>query len=505
MSQTGAAEPRTEAIAVVTDDRVTAAFHEGSHKDTVSGVTADTRTVSNQSILPVAAISPEHTETRVASTQTVAATLPEHVADDIGLTMSAVKRYQEEQDLPRDKGARLNRILHILSQYLLCATALPERAPDDDFGMVMLLLKKLQEKPDLHSHMSERLKSFIYVLDDHPSAWIIDLAKIMMSMEGTLDNMRNSFRGLEGDPNWYDGTVDLTTPSETMMASKWTKLRQQLNEAVGLSEDKVLPPGHLSAHLAQACESVIGVRFSDLNLPNWVGGLKLGRPGLHTAHWVMSVFLCTSVFSIREAVRDAESWRVANHILDLFEQSGGKSQLSNGTIVFPADGELEDGFEAANIGRRIGPKVQYEGKQYRNTEMKTEVAELSTTLQKRWEALYPGTEITPAMLGCAHVLHGLIDLRQELVLSIRDYKIIRFRPGTEYDPTWMEAEMAAWQPVVDQPTEDREVCMCLWPALVHHPNDPKKRKGATDNTFLHFMGKDSSFEGSDLVVIVMVM
>ncbi|EAT85999.2 hypothetical protein SNOG_06168 [Parastagonospora nodorum SN15] len=352
----------------------------------------------------------------------------------------------------------------------------------------MLLLKKLQEKPDLPSHMNERLKSFIYVLDNRPSTWIIDLAKIMMSMEGTLDNMRKSFRRLQGNPNWYDGTVDLTTPSETMLASKWTKLRQQLNEAVGLSEDKVLPPGHLSAHLAQACESVIGVRFSDLNLPDWVGGLKLGRPGLHTAHWVMSVVLFTSVFSIREAVRDAESWRVANHILDSFEQSG-------------ADGELEDGFEAANIGRRIGLKVQYEGEQYRNTEMKTEVTELSTTLQKSWEALYPGTEITLAMMGCGQVLHGMIDLRQKLVVSSRDYKIIRFRPGTKYDPTWMEAEMAAWQPVVDQPTEDREVCMCLWPALVHHPSDSKKRKSATDNTFLHFMGKDSSFEGSDLVVI----
>jgi len=427
---------------------------EGSQTDTVDAVTADTVTASSPEGSNGCAPTVVTADTRTASTQTI-----------------------PEVAIP------------------------PPEFDGDSYGTIIYSLKMLQEKHGATSQAEDRLQSIKGVVFEKLFEALMIVAQDFFEMQKSYEDQGNTLENLVGDPNWFDDDFDPTTPSEKMLASKWTELHQSLKEAVGLSGDRFLPSGLSAALLATHSESLIGARVSDLNFSKWIRDLELRNPDFHTSHWVMSVVLFTSIFSPKEATHDVKTWKVLDYVLGVVEQASSKSQSCKRAIPPPADDELEGNLTTANMCRRIGLKFQYNDKEHRNTKMKAEVDQLLDTWLESWKVLRQCTEITPAMKGSTNLLQDMVELRQKLVVSSKDYKIIWFLPGTKYDPNWMEIETATWQPVTDQPTGHSEVRMCLWPAFAHHPSDPNKRVSATDNTFLHFMDKDSSFEGSDLVMI----
>jgi hypothetical protein len=62
------------------------------------------------------------------------------------------------------------------------------------------------------------------------------------------------------------------------------------------------------------------------------------------------------------------------------------------------------------------------------------------------------------------------------MISDKDYRVHKCRPGTKFDPLWMSAEDKLGYRVKDEEAAEKDVVLCIFPALVQQEMAPLARE-----------------------------
>ena len=79
---------------------------------------------------------------------------------------------------------------------------------------------------------------------------------------------------------------------------------------------------------------------------------------------------------------------------------------------------------------------------------------------------------TPFSMTPEDMANESLKLKLKLMVSPKDYRIRYCQPGMRFDPTWMKARNDKDLPVADHKAANKEITLCLFPALLAKDAQP---------------------------------
>jgi hypothetical protein len=123
----------------------------------------------------------------------------------------------------------------------------------------------------------------------------------------------------------------------------------------------------------------------------------------------------------------------------------------------------------------VATKLLFENDGSKNTAVPKRKSILFKNVSKVLKDTFPAADGFGDEERGNHWLIHAVELKQKLMISNRDYRVHTCRPGTKFDPSWMEAEDVWGCSVKDQQAEGIDVVQCTLPALVQQELEPLAR------------------------------
>lgn len=117
-------------------------------------------------------------------------------------------------------------------------------------------------------------------------------------------------------------------------------------------------------------------------------------------------------------------------------------------------------------------KSLFEDEDFQKSKLKKRAYKLLTSLDMTLKKTFPAAPGL-AQLACSdNWAESAVKLKQKLMIDADEYRVHSCRPGTKFDPTWMQAEDIYACTVRDDRAEGKTVAACLFPALSRHEVPP---------------------------------
>jgi hypothetical protein len=123
-----------------------------------------------------------------------------------------------------------------------------------------------------------------------------------------------------------------------------------------------------------------------------------------------------------------------------------------------------------------------------------------TVLYDKWvaclQALEPGLVLPSNKKQSRKWLQGVVELKQEMIVSPQEYRIRYSQPGTLFDATWMTAESTHGKTIRNMHANNKEILMCVFPALMQH-SASSSTDAASANGKRFFSASDDNYDYED--------
>ncbi|KAF2025870.1 hypothetical protein EK21DRAFT_92905 [Setomelanomma holmii] len=127
--------------------------------------------------------------------------------------------------------------------------------------------------------------------------------------------------------------------------------------------------------------------------------------------------------------------------------------------------------EEAQIFDKASMKLMFEEERFQE-ETKKRAENLTAKLETAIKAAWPEATGLFEDRDPRRWAEGAVELKQTLMISRNDFRVHHSRPGTTFDPAWMQAQDGEGFPVTDGKAEGRRMVTCLFPALVEQKPAP---------------------------------
>lgn len=121
---------------------------------------------------------------------------------------------------------------------------------------------------------------------------------------------------------------------------------------------------------------------------------------------------------------------------------------------------------------KVGMKLLFESKNFKSSLLQLRVERIVTDMEAYLKYACPvasGFKILNIPQDWAEMA---VELKETLLLNTHEFRVHHCMPGTQFDPTCMQAETHERFPISDEKAMGRKIAICLFPALTAHDAPP---------------------------------
>ncbi|KAF1845116.1 uncharacterized protein K460DRAFT_394844 [Cucurbitaria berberidis CBS 394.84] len=299
-----------------------------------------------------------------------------------------------------------------------------------------------------------RLTSVRRIIEEDPATAFAKVVEVLASLEERCTKKDDLLNDLFGPQDWCASVTFPPLPSSHELEKEWIAIRYQIQCAAGSILQGELDAPHIANYVGRGIEDIVNYEMVlPGDLPSYIQQLVLPLWSSHAMQGMLSAVLVISLFGTPDPMHEVGNWRVDTKILEIVAQL--------------ADAKAEKQLDHAST------KLLFDDQDYQDTVVRPRVDTIAQLLCQCWEAMRPSDSVPVTIAGAHSWLKRAVKLKQDMVVSPEEYRIIYCRPGMLYDPTWMRAENGdgGASEVPSGACSDRPVLTCLFPALFLLPTD----------------------------------
>lgn len=304
--------------------------------------------------------------------------------------------------------------------------------------------------PSLPEETGQHYRQLLRTLQDPNGRVVESLIKDLHSQRTLKAKYRDMVQKLVSSVDMSNGPIFPREPTHHEVSEKWATFYAHVMSTVG--PNNIMPKISVASagYLASSAENIAYGRISDEQLKSYIKSLSALFRSPHAQQSLFSALLCRWVFSTPEPMLRSM-------------HSGGMMALYDGVISGATT--IADGLAQVATLDKIAAKLMFEDSMFQNTETKHRIKVLKTSWQTMKDERCSEADI-PSSMSTKKFAEAVIELKQLLLISPKEYRVQFVRPGTYFNPRGMQAYSSANDSVSDMEAKGSKVRLCLFPALV---------------------------------------
>lgn len=265
--------------------------------------------------------------------------------------------------------------------------------------------------------------------------------------------------------NVADGNVFPKTPSQKDVDQTWTRFYDHIVSTVGANNTEPRSTAEGAGYLTCAVESIANGRIADSELEACLNTLSRYLTSPHAQQTLFSALFCRWVFAFPEQMLDTM-------------HSDGMMHLYEG--ILDAAETKADGLERVRQYDKVAMKLLLENPDSKTVLVVRRTSEFEVRFETAKHNLCKPSKI-PSSLSPSSFAKEVMDFKQKLLLSPKEYRIYYVRPGYEFNAKWMQAYDNTNEPVPDSKAEGKNIDLCVFPALACLKDEAIKEDGKIED------------------------
>ncbi|KAJ8115704.1 hypothetical protein OPT61_g2703 [Boeremia exigua] len=302
---------------------------------------------------------------------------------------------------------------------------------------------------NMQENVLEHLQQIIRTAERPQTSLVGDLIKDLKSQRNMKEDYRVLIRKLVDFRNLTSPNVFPKEPHQKDVSRSWSEFHEQMVSIVGPNNVTPMLTPASAAYIASAAEQIADSRITDDQLQVYIESLQRYLKSPHAQQAVFSALFCRWVFSNPEPMLD-----------DM--HSEGMLHLYEG--VLKSASNTADGLDRMQEYDKVAANSLFKSPAFENIQTTRRVSELKSQLQAMRDRLCKKSNI-PLSKSPNTFAKEVVELKQQLLLSPKQYRIHYVRPGMLFDPSWMQAYAPSNDPISDEAAAGRKVLLCSFPAL----------------------------------------
>ncbi|KAJ4381669.1 hypothetical protein N0V86_003033 [Didymella sp. IMI 355093] len=331
-----------------------------------------------------------------------------------------------------------------------------------------ILQSLVTHQSDVPEETAEHLHQVIRTFKDPEGSVIENLMKDLESHRRLKAKHRDMVQKLVEFVNLDTGNSFPKEPPQQEVDQIWRAIHEHIVSIVGANNTSPKISALSAGYLACSAENIAYGRIPQDQLKTYLESLAGPLRSPYTQQTILGALICRWVLS------DPEPMLNTMH-------SQGMMQLYNG--VLSSASTTLDGLATVQQYDKTATKLMFEDPDFQKLETEPRAHGLSSNIELFKNKWCKKSNIPPSKRP-GKFAGEVVKLKQRLLLSPKHYRIRYVRPGTLFDPHYMQAFDHANVPIPDAKAADRKVLLCTFPAFTCEEGKAVKEDAKIDDILI---------------------
>jgi hypothetical protein len=331
-----------------------------------------------------------------------------------------------------------------------------------------ILRSLVTHQSDMPEETAEHLHQVIRTLKDPKGSVIENLMKDLESHRTLKARYRDMVQKLVTFVNLDTGTTFPKEPPQQEVDQIWMAIHEYIVSIVGANNTLPKISALSAGYLACSAENIAYGRIPEYQLKAYLESLAGPLRSPYAQQTILGALICRWMLSDPEPMLNT-----------MYSQ--GLMQLYNG--VLGSASTILDGLATVQQYDKTVTKSMFEDPDFQKLESEPRAHSLSSNIEMFKNKWCEKSNIPPSKRP-GKFAREVVKFKQSLLLSPKHCRIRYFRPGTVFDPRYMQAFDHTNGPIPDAKAANRRVILCTFPAFTCEEGNVAKEDAKVDDVLV---------------------
>ena len=307
----------------------------------------------------------------------------------------------------------------------------------------------ITHQPNLPEETTEHLHQIIRTIKNPNGSIVENLVKDLDSQRALKAKHRDMVQKLVQFVNLNTGTVFPKESPQQEVSKSWTAFYEHIVLTVGPNNTSPKIDAASAGYVACFAENIAYGRIPGDQLKTYIESLSALLKSPHAQQALFSALFCRWIFAAPEPMLHAM-------------HSDGMIHLYNS--ILSSASTTAAGIVKVQQYDKVAAKLMFEDPDFQKVEVARRIKEFKNSFQTVKHNLCQKSDI-PSSKSPSRFAKEVVEFKQQLLLSPKNYRIHYVRPGTVFNARWMQAYNNTNDPVSDANAAGKKVALCVFPAL----------------------------------------